>query len=78
MKKKVVFIIGLVFLCMISFSSVSFAAVFDFVDVHTHVQQYNSRIIEKKEWHYKEIDGKWYRRLFNIATGKYETDWLPV
>ncbi len=36
------------------------------------------RVKPVKKWVYKEINGKWYRRLFNVTTGEYETDWIPV
>lgn len=34
------------------------------------------RVKDVKKWVYKDINGKWYRRLFNVTTGKYETDWI--
>ncbi len=33
---------------------------------------------DEKKWVYKEFSGKWYRRLFNVTKGIYETDWIPV
>ncbi|MDC7290406.1 hypothetical protein NXH76_21690 [Blautia schinkii] len=30
------------------------------------------------EWVYKFIDGKLYKRLFNIKSGEYIGEWIPV
>lgn len=35
-------------------------------------------IEDMKKWEYKIVNGKVYRRLYNVTTGKYETDWMPV
>jgi len=31
-----------------------------------------------REWVYKIMDGKMYKRLYNASTGLYETDWIYV
>ena len=32
----------------------------------------------EKGWYYKESNGKLYKRLYNYATGLWETDWIYV
>lgn len=31
-----------------------------------------------KEWVYREVDGKLYKRLWNCSTGYFEGDWIYV
>ena len=31
-----------------------------------------------KEWKYKFINGKLYKRLWNSTQRRWETDWIPV
>lgn len=31
-----------------------------------------------REWLYKIMDGKMYKRLYNASTGLWETDWIYV
>lgn len=31
-----------------------------------------------KEWRYKVIDKKVYKRLFNVTKNRWETDWILV
>lgn len=31
-----------------------------------------------KEWKYKFINGKLYKRLWNSTQKRWETDWIPV
>ncbi len=30
------------------------------------------------QWRYKEINGKWYKRLFNYSTNSWVGDWILV
>lgn len=46
---------------------------------YTNIQKTTSNInprVEKKEWKYKIMDGRLYKRLLNLSTNKWETDWI--
>lgn len=42
-----------------------------------HIIRQNQRI-DNFEWRYKVIDGKLYRRLFNVTAQKWAGDWEPA
>lgn len=43
----------------------------------SHIIHQNQRI-DNFEWRYKVIDGKLYRRLFNVTAQKWAGDWEPA
>lgn len=34
--------------------------------------------VDSYVWKYKKINGIMHKRLYNISTGKYVGDWIPV
>ena len=36
------------------------------------IETYN----EKLEWRFKIINGKWYKRLWNVRLNRWEGDWI--
>lgn len=33
---------------------------------------------DEYKWHYKTINGKRYKRLYNVTKHMWESDWIPV
>lgn len=49
--------------------------------IQTKATEENSQIStykDLKEWRYKFMNGRIYKRLFNLSKNRWETDWILV
>ncbi len=49
--------------------------------IQTNAKEDNSQIStykDVKEWRYKIMNGRLYKRLFNYSKNRWETDWILV
>ncbi len=75
MKRKTV-VSSLIVMAFLTFGSPAIMAQ-EIAYASTDTQEVQPRT-DIKEWRYKVINGRLYKRLFNASTGRWETDWILV
>lgn len=69
MKKTILLLCMLTFLCPIPIAANEISSI-ENTDIEVRA--------DIKEWKYKFINGKFYKRLWNSTQRRWETDWIPV
>ena len=83
MRKKIVFFMVVILsACVLDLYSIDTpAATITRTDSCYATESQNESIITPRanvtEWHYKVIDGKLYKRLYDTTAKKWLTDWIP-
>lgn len=69
MKKTILLLCMLTFLCPTPIAANEISSI-ENTDIEVRA--------DIKEWKYKFISGKFYKRLWNSTQRRWETDWIPV
>lgn len=69
MKKTILLLCMLTFLCPTPIAASEISSI-ENTDIEVRA--------DIKEWKYKFINGKLYKRLWNSTQRRWETDWIPV
>lgn len=67
MKKYLIMLLSAICLCMTPVYALE-------SPVQKNAQMYRDAIV----WKYKNINGRLYKRQYNVTTGKWIGDWIPV
>ena len=67
MKKYLIMLLSAICLCMTPVYALE-------SPVQKSAQMYRDAIV----WKYKNINGRLYKRQYNVITGKWIGDWIPV